>query len=82
MRQTEWGRQTERVQVFGSACSIAYNKCSSLQLWEPLARYPPTTTPCETAWAAGNEGKAEYNKSNGVGDAVELAVCSCIKIVS
>jgi hypothetical protein len=32
-----------RTQVFGSACSIAYNRCDDLKLWERLARCLPST---------------------------------------
>ena len=41
--QLSWGRRAPDIgvsQVFGSACSIAYNRCSDLPLWEPLARSP------------------------------------------
>ena len=44
--------------MFGSACSIAYNRCSDLPLWEPLARSPPWREGGIRPWREGAWGES------------------------
>ena len=59
--QLSWGRRAPDIgvsQVFGSACSIAYNRCSDLPLWEPLARSPPWREGGIRPWREGAWGES------------------------